>query len=64
MKGRRMRSRGPGISRRKFLRAAAGSVAVGSLGFPIVLRAQQAPVRVGHLTPRTGFLAPLGEYAV
>ena len=64
MKGRRTTTRGSGITRRKFLRAAAGSVAVGGLGFPIVLRAQQGPIRVGHLTPRTGFLAPLGEYAV
>jgi len=29
------------------------------------LRAQTSDViRIGHLTPRTGFLGPLGEYAV
>ncbi|MBI2563247.1 MAG: ABC transporter substrate-binding protein [candidate division NC10 bacterium] len=53
-----------GLPREDVLRAAAGSAAVAGLGFPAVLRAQQAPIRVGHLTPRTGFLAPLGEYGV
>ncbi len=64
MKKRRSTCRRGGITRRGFLQAAAGSLAVGGLGFPAVLRAQQPPIRVGHLTPRTGFLAPLGEYAV
>ncbi len=64
MRKRRSTSRRGGITRRGFLHVAAGSVAMGGLGFPAILRAQQAPIRVGHLTPRTGFLAPLGEYAV
>ncbi len=41
--------------------ATAGAAA---LGFPALLRAQSDVIRIGHLTPRTGFLGPLGEYAV
>ena len=51
-----------GPSRRSVLLAGAGAAMVAS---PAVLRAQQAEViRIGHLTPRTGFLGPLGEFAV
>ena len=35
-----------------------------ALGFPAIVRSQSETVRIGHLTPRTGFLGPLGEYAV
>jgi branched-chain amino acid transport system substrate-binding protein len=36
-----------------------------SLAMPAVIRAQDTgPLRIGHLTPRTGFLGPMGEYAV
>ena len=28
------------------------------------MRSQSEAIRIGHLTPRTGFLGPLGEYAV
>jgi len=58
------RSPKAGITRRQFLGAAAAGTAATTLGFPAVLQAQAGPIRVGHLTPRTGFLAPLGEYAV
>jgi branched-chain amino acid transport system substrate-binding protein len=34
------------------------------LGFPSIVRAQSDKIKIGHLTPRTGFLGPLGEYAV
>ena len=48
--------------RRTILKAgAAGALA---LGFPFAVRAQQKPVKIGHLTPLTGFLGALGEYAV
>jgi branched-chain amino acid transport system substrate-binding protein len=48
--------------RRKILQAgAAGALA---LGFPAILRAQAKAIRIGHLTPLTGFLGALGEYAV
>jgi branched-chain amino acid transport system substrate-binding protein len=54
------------ITRREALKttAAAGALAAGSLGFPAILRAQGGPVRIGHLTPLTGFLGQIGEYAV
>ena len=41
--------------------AAAGALA---LGFPAIVRAQSGPIKIGHLTPLTGFLGALGEYAV
>jgi branched-chain amino acid transport system substrate-binding protein len=34
------------------------------LGFPAIVRAQQGAIKIGHLTPLTGFLGALGEYAV
>ncbi|HXM81672.1 MAG TPA: ABC transporter substrate-binding protein [Burkholderiales bacterium] len=50
-------------SRRRVLKAIAGSAAVASsLGFPAVVRAQQDTLKFGHLTPRTGFLGQLGDY--
>ncbi|MGY2046562.1 ABC transporter substrate-binding protein [Methylobacterium sp. JK268] len=42
-----------------------GGLAAGAaLAMPAIVRAQAGPIRIGHLTPRTGFLGPLGEYAV
>ena len=46
-------------ARRQVLGAAAATV----LGFPAIVRAQSDKIRIGHLTPLTGFLGPLGEYA-
>jgi len=43
---------------------AGASAAVATLGFPALSRAQADAIRIGHLTPRTGFLGPLGEFAV
>jgi branched-chain amino acid transport system substrate-binding protein len=43
---------------------AAGAVMASQLGFPAIVRAQSGPVRIGHLTPLTGFLGQNGEYAV
>ena len=34
------------------------------MGFPAIGRAQSDVIKIGHLTPRTGFLGPLGDYAV
>lgn len=52
------------IGRREFLKTgAAAAVAAGTLGFPAVLRAQDT-IKVGHMTPRTGFLGQLGAYGV
>ncbi len=52
------------MNRREFVKlgVTAGAAASG-LGFPAVLRAQDV-VKVGHVTPRTGFLGQLGAYAV
>lgn len=48
--------------RRKVLKAgAAGALA---MGFPAIVRAQAGAIKIGHLTPLTGFLGALGEYAV
>jgi len=43
---------------------AGATAAVATLGFPALSRAQSDAIRIGHLTPRTGFLGPLGEFAV
>ena len=52
-------------SRRRFvLDAASGTAAVAAIGAPAISKAQSDVIRIGHLTPRTGFLGPLGEYAV
>lgn len=51
-------------SRRRLLQGGA-AVAAGSLaGFPMISRGQSNVIKIGHLTPRTGFLGTLGEYAV
>lgn len=53
------------FSRRTLLKTAGGLALASGLSAPSILRAQSADViRIGHLTPRTGFLGPLGEYAV
>ncbi len=52
-----------GMNRRGFLRSGS-ALALGTLAAPSILRAQDGPIVLGHLTPRTGFLGPLGEYAV
>ena len=48
--------------RRKVLQAGvAGALA---LGCPAIVRSQSDKIRIGHLTPLTGFLGALGQYAV
>lgn len=49
-------------TRRSFLRTGAAGLAL-TVAAPAYLRAQSAPLKIGHLTPTTGFLGPLGEYA-
>jgi branched-chain amino acid transport system substrate-binding protein len=49
-------------SRRNVLKAGAASAL--ALGFPAIVRAQADKIKIGHLTPLTGFLGALGEYAV
>jgi len=51
-------------ARREAIKKAAALAAAGAipLGFPAILRAQSEAIRIGHLTPRTGFLGQVGEY--
>src|SRR5690606_5252007 len=49
---------------RRLLLQGSAAMAAG-LAMPALVRAQNTgPIRIGHLTPRTGFLGPMGEYAV
>lgn len=52
------------FTRRALLQGAASTAAIAAIGMPAIVRAQADALRIGHLTPRTGFLGPLGEYAV
>jgi len=51
-------------ARREAIKKAVALSAAGAipLGFPAILRAQSDAIRIGHLTPRTGFLGQVGEY--
>ena len=52
------------LSRRRLLKASAGAAALGVIGAPAISQAQAEAIKISHITPRTGFLGPLGEYAV
>src|SRR5437868_8979897 len=52
------------LSRRTLIKSAAGSALLAGIGTPAIVRGQADAIRIGHLTPLTGFLGPLGEYAV
>ena len=52
------------LTRRSLLKGAAGTAAAGIAGFPAISYGQADTIKIGHLTPRTGFLGTLGEYAV
>ena len=54
----------PSSNRRRVLQAGVGMAGASVLGFPALLHAQSDKIRLGHLTPMTGFLGALGEYAV
>ena len=52
------------VSRRRLLLQGSAAMAAGLVS-PTLVRAQDSSsIRIGHLTPRTGFLGPMGEYAV
>ncbi len=51
------------LTRRMLLKGAAGATALAGLGMPAIVKAQSDMIRIGHLTPVTGFLGPLGEFA-
>ena len=57
-------SKARNLSRRRVLQGAAATAALGIVGFPAIGRAQADTIKIGHLTPRTGFLGTLGEFAV
>jgi branched-chain amino acid transport system substrate-binding protein len=50
--------------RRKVLQAGATMAGALAFGFPAIVRAQSDKIKIGHLTPLTGFLGALGQYAV
>ena len=51
-------------NRRGLIKGAGAAALMAGVGMPSISRAQADVIRIGHLTPRTGFLGPLGEYAV
>ncbi|MBL8699305.1 MAG: ABC transporter substrate-binding protein [Alphaproteobacteria bacterium] len=51
-------------SRRRLLQGTSAAAAAAALGAPAISYGQAEAIRIGHLTPRTGFLGPLGEFAV
>jgi branched-chain amino acid transport system substrate-binding protein len=51
-------------SRRTLLKASAAFAGASTLGFPAISYAQTEKIKIGHLTPLTGFLGALGAYAV
>jgi branched-chain amino acid transport system substrate-binding protein len=51
-------------TRRKILQAGAAITGAAALGLPAAVKAQAGAIKIGHLTPLTGFLGALGEYAV
>lgn len=50
------------LSRRNLLKGSAGSALLAAIGMPAISRAQAEAIRLGHLTPLTGFLGQLGVY--
>ncbi|MBR0755030.1 ABC transporter substrate-binding protein [Bradyrhizobium jicamae] len=50
-------------SRRKFLHDSAIIAGLSTIGCPSIVRAQSDKLKIGHLTPLTGFLGAIGGYA-
>jgi len=50
-------------TRRSVLKGGAALTGSLALGFPSIVRAQTGILKIGHLTPMTGFLGALGGYA-
>ncbi|MDD9857197.1 MAG: ABC transporter substrate-binding protein [Gammaproteobacteria bacterium] len=51
-----------GLSRRQVLKSGVTTLMAGAVGFPAIIRAQSDTIRIGHITPRSGFLGTLGDY--
>lgn len=50
-------------TRRNVLKGGAALTGTLALGFPAIVHAQTEKIKIGHLTPLTGFLGALGAYA-
>src|SRR5471032_1015922 len=50
-------------SRRTVLKASAAFAGASAIGFPAIVSGQTDKIKIGHLTPLTGFLGALGAYA-
>jgi len=50
-------------NRRTILKASAALAGASALGFPAIVHAQTDKIKIGHLTPLTGFLGALGAYS-
>ena len=50
-------------NRRSILKASAALAGASAIGFPTIVRGQADTIKIGHLTPLTGFLGALGAYA-
>jgi branched-chain amino acid transport system substrate-binding protein len=50
-------------NRRSILKASAALAGASAIGFPTIVRGQADKIKIGHLTPLTGFLGALGAYA-
>lgn len=50
-------------SRRTLLKASAAFAGASTLGFPSIVHGETDKIKIGHLTPLTGFLGALGTYA-
>ncbi len=50
-------------SRRTLLKASAAFAGASTLGFPSIVYGEPDKIKIGHLTPLTGFLGALGAYA-
>ena len=50
-------------SRRTLLKTGAGLAGASAIGFPSIVSGQTEKIKIGHLTPLTGFLGALGAYA-
>src|SRR3989449_11720012 len=48
------------LTRRSFIQAAGSGLGAAALGFPVIVRAQAEPIRVGLMTVKTGPLASGG----
>jgi len=50
-------------NRRRVLQTGAAFVGASAIGFPAIVSGQTGKIKIGHLTPLTGFLGALGAYA-